>query len=196
MDGVAKCLLIAFSLASAGVSSAQTDAPADVSPALPDPAALEASGATVGEIVFDRQNVFDLGNPDENNALYRLANRWHIVTRESIVRNQLLFRTGDAFSARLLEESERVLRQNAFFYDASVEPVRFENGVVDIRVRTRDLWTLMPGLSVSRSGGENRTRISLSERNLLGRGVSLRFSYTDNVDRESASFSVFRSQPR
>ena len=49
----------------------------------------------------------------------------------------------------------------------------------------------MPGLSVSRSGGENRSRVSLSERNLLGRGISVRFSYTDDVDRESASFQFF-----
>ena len=158
---------------------------------MPKPAELEAAGAVIGEIIFDRQNVFDLSNPDENNALYRLANRWHIVTRESIVRNQLLFKPGDRLSARLLEESERLLRQNAYFYDARVEPIAYEDGVVDIRVRTRDLWTLMPGLSVSRSGGENRSRVSLSERNLLGRGVSVRFSYTDDVDRESASFQFF-----
>ena len=49
----------------------------------------------------------------------------------------------------------------------------------------------MPGFSVSRSGGENRTRVSLSERNLLGRGVSLSLSYRDNVDRESTSFEYY-----
>ena len=158
---------------------------------LPTPGELESAGAIIGEIIFDQQNVFDTTKPGENNALYRLANRWHIVTRDSAIRNQLLFQTGDAFSARLLEESERLLRQNAYFYDARVEPVRYENGIVDVRVWTRDLWTLMPGLSVSRSGGENRTRVSLSERNLLGRGVSLRLSYVDNVDRESLSFQYF-----
>ena len=188
---VANRFLLIFGLALAGASLAQTDTPPGDGTALPKPAELEAAGATVGEIVFDRQNVFDLTNPEENNALYRLANRWHIVTRESIVRNQLLFKPGDTFSARLLEESERLLRQNVYFYDARIEPVGYENGEVAIRVRTRDLWTLMPGLSVSRSGGENRSRVSLSERNLLGRGISVRFSYTDDVDRESASFQYF-----
>ena len=158
---------------------------------VPPPAELEAAGAIIGEIIYDRQNVFDPSKPGENNALYRLANRWHIVTRDSVIRNQLLFRPGDLYSKRLLEESERILRQNVYFYDAKIEPVRYENGIVDVRVRTRDLWTLMPGASISRSGGENRTRLSLSERNLLGRGVNLRFSYVDNVDRESMSFQYF-----
>lgn len=183
--------LIVFVLMMTGVTVAQTDTSAVSAQSLPKPAELEAAGALIGDIVYDRQNVFDLDNPKENNALYRLANRWHLVTRESVIRNQLLFGTGDPFSARLLEESERLLRQNVYFYDATIEPIRYEDDVVDIRVSTRDLWTLMPGLSVSRSGGKNRSRVSLSERNLLGRGVSLRFSYTDDVDRESASFQFF-----
>ena len=160
--------------------------------ALPKPEALEAAGAIIGEIEFDRQNVFDLNNPEENNALYRLANRWHIVTRESIIRNQLLFQTGDPVfepvtgGVRAPAASECLLSMTPGLSRSGTK-----NGVVDIRVRTRDLWTLMPGLSVSRSGGENRSRVSLSERNLLGRGISVRFSYTDDVDRESASFQFF-----
>ena len=158
---------------------------------LPSGKSLEAEAAIIGSITFDKQNVFDLTNPKENNALYRLANRWHIVTRDSVIRNQLLFVEGDVYSERLVRETERVLRQNAFFYDAKIEPIRYEDGVVDLRVWTRDLWTLMPGLSVSRSGGENRVRMSLSERNLLGRGTSVRLTYVDNVDREETSFQYF-----
>jgi hypothetical protein len=176
-------------LAVAAAVSAQDEA--SETPKLPTPAELEADGAIIGRIILDKQNVFDLSQPKENNALYRLANRWHIITRDSVIFSQLLFMEGDVFTARVIEESERVLRQNAFFYDAKIEPVAYADGVVDLRVWTRDLWTLMPGLSVSRSGGENRFRVSLSERNLLGRGVSVRLSYVDNVDRESTSLSYF-----
>src|SRR5210317_2255965 len=122
---------------------------AAVADELPSPAELEAIGAVVGEIVYEKANVFDTSNPKENNSLYRLANRWHVVTRDSVLRNQLLFRPGDKFEARLLEESERLLRQNSFLYDAKIEPLSYADGIVDIRVRTRDLWTLMPGFSVS-----------------------------------------------
>lgn len=158
---------------------------------LPSAEALEAMGAVVGEVTYDRQNVFDPTQPGENKSLFRLANRWHIVTRESVIRQQLLFRPGDKFSVRLIEESERLLRQNSYLYDVDIEPVRVENGIVDIHVRTRDLWTLMPGFSASRSGGENRTGVKISERNLLGRGMSLQLSYNDDVDRESTSFQFY-----
>lgn len=168
-----------------------SEAVAEAPSGLPSGKSLEADAAIIGSISFDKQNVFDLTNDKENNALYRLANRWHIVTRDSVIRNQLLFAEGDVYSERLVRETERVLRQNAFFYDAKIEPIRYENGVVDLRVWTRDLWTLMPGLSLSRSGGENRVRMSLSERNLLGRGTSVRLTYVDNVDREETSIQYF-----
>jgi outer membrane protein assembly factor BamA len=176
-------------LMAATIASAQTET--ETEPKIPSSAELEAAGAIIGDIILDKQNVFDLSQPKENNALYRLANRWHIVTRDSVIMNQLLFAVGDRFSARVIEESARLLRQNAFLYDVRIEPVRYADGVVDLRVWTRDLWTLMPGLSVSRSGGENRVRVSLSERNLLGRGVSMRLSFVDDVDRESTSLSYF-----
>lgn len=155
---------------------------------LPANAELEASGAVIGNIVVERANVFDTSQAGENKSIFRLANRWHIITREAVIREQLLFTTGEPFSARLLAESERLLRQNAYLYDAKIEAVRIDDGVVDIRVRSKDLWTLMPGLSVSRSGGENRSRVSVSERNLLGQGVSVGLSYRENVDRNSTSF--------
>jgi hemolysin activation/secretion protein len=108
-----------------------------------------------------------------------------------VIEQQLLFHSGDPFSQRLLEESERLLRQNNYLYDAKITPISYADGVVDIRVWTRDLWTLMPGLSVSRTGGENRTRIELSEQNLLGLGVKVRVTYTEDVDRDSTSFEYF-----
>lgn len=155
---------------------------------VPDGAVLESEGAVIGEIVLLKQNVFDLSNPKENNALYRLANSWHVVTRDSVIRQQLLFREGDPYVQRLIDESARILRERRYLYTAEVEPLRYENGVVDVAVRTRDLWTLMPGFSVSRKGGENKTRFSVSESNLLGRGSRLRFAYIDDVDREYTTF--------
>lgn len=163
------------------------EVPAD-SRKLPTPDELEADGAIIGNIIFDKQDVFDLSDPDEDKWLYRLANRWHIITRDSVVRQQLLFKPGDPFSQRLLEESERLLRRNSYLYDAKIRVVKYENGVADVLVWTRDLWTLMPGLSVSRSGGENRSRVSLSERNLVGTGITLKLAYTNDVDRSSTSF--------
>lgn len=170
---------------------AQTEAQSvatDIEGAIPSAAELEARGAIIGKIIFDKKNVFDTTQPGENKSLFRLANRLHIITRDSVIEQQLLFRPGDKYSKRLLEESERLLRRNSYFFDVKITPVRFANGVVDVRIWTRDLWTLTPGFSVSRSGGENRSRVSISERNLVGTGITLKLSYTDDVDRSSTSF--------
>ena len=168
---------------------AQTEAPsASKESEIPSAAELEAQGAIIGKIFFDKKNVFDTTQPGENKSLFRLANRLHIITRDSVIEQQLLFRPGDKYSKRLLEESARLLRRNSYLFDVRITPIRFENGVVDLNVWTRDLWTLMPGFSVSRSGGENRSRVSISERNLVGSGITLKLSYTDDVDRNSTSF--------
>lgn len=157
-------------------------------PEIPPASQLEAMGARIGKIVLLKENVFDPSQPEEDKWLYRLANSWHIVTRDSVIRQQLLFREGDPYSKRLLNESARLLRENAYLYTATVEPLRYEDGIVDVVVRTRDLWTLMPGASISRSGGENQWRVTLSEKNLLGRGMRVRLSHEEDVDRAATTF--------
>ncbi len=176
------------------VQAGDQDAIADETAAVPSAQELEATGAIIGRIIIEKQNVFNTSAPGENKSIFRLANRWHVVTRDRIIEQQLLFESGDLFSERLLQESERLLRQNSYLYDAKITPVRYEDGVVDVRVWTRDLWTLLPGFSVARSGGENRTRFELSESNFLGYGFKLRLSYAENVDRDTTSFQYFDNQ--
>ncbi len=155
---------------------------------LPDPDALERDGAVIGDIRFDRSNIFDLSNPAEDKWLYRWANRLHVVTREKVIRKQLLFRSGEPYSTREVEESARILRRNQYIYDAAIEPIAYEDGVVDLAVKTRDVWTLMPDVSVSRSGGENRSKLGIQESNLLGRGQFVSLSRNEDVDRTQRSF--------
>ena len=153
-----------------------------------DPALLEAEQVRIGNIVLEKQDIFDLSNPKENNALFRLANRLNIITRDETIKKQLLLEPGDLFSERLAAESGRILRSNRYFYDASVTPKNRRDGTVDLHVKTRDVWTLKPGLSYSRKGGETKTSISLEEINLFGRGQELGFSSTRDVDRDTSLF--------
>jgi outer membrane protein assembly factor BamA len=151
------------------------------------PADAIPEDAVIGSLVFERQDVFDLSNPKEDNWLYALANRWHFVTRESLIRRQILIEEGEPFSQRLVEESGRILRRNSFLFDAIVRPVAVDGNQVEVEVATRDVWTLVPDLSASRTGGENRTKFGIEETNLLGRGQLVRVARTDNVDRSSIS---------
>ena len=151
---------------------------------------LARRGARVGRIDIVVQNVFDTSDPDENGPMYRWANRVHVTTRESVVRNMLLFRAGDPFDPRLLAESARLLRARGFLVEAAVEPGTYhdETHTVDIRVVVRDGWSLSPEIKIGRNGGENELGLGVDESNLLGTGKSLTVSYSTDVDRDEVYF--------
>jgi len=163
---------------------------ASLADGLPDGETLQQDDAIIGEVTLDKSNVFDLTNPAENKWLYRMANRFHIVTRDKVIRKQLLFRSGDRYSSRIVDESERILRQNDYLFDADIKPVRYENGVVDLTVKTTDVWSLMPDIDFSRSGGENKTKIGIQDDNFLGRGQQINISHTEDIDRDSDRLEI------
>ncbi len=149
---------------------------------------LEAHEVRIGELILDKHDVFDTDQPRQRKSLFRLANRLHIDTRDATIRTQLLFHSGDLYSSRTLQETERLLRKNRYFYDAHIYPVNYRDGVVDIVISTRDVWTLSLGLSASRKGGTNRTKVELEENNLLGLGSKLSVFVSSDVDRDSTRF--------
>ncbi len=153
---------------------------------LPPDEALETGGAVIGEIRISVGDVFDPDDPEEDRRLFLLANKLHRNTRESVIRDQLLIHSGDRFSRRLLEESERLLRKNRYLYDAEIRAVRYDGNRVDLEVVTRDVWTLNVGANVGRSGGVSSTGFQLQDTNLLGTGKSLTLQQSSNVDRTSA----------
>jgi len=155
--------------------------PADV----PSDAALEAAGAVIGKVEIATRNIFDESDSRESNGLYRLANDLHIRTKHATIRAQLLFASGDKYLARKLAETERVLRLLPYVYDARIVPVHYADGKVDIKVITNDVWTLSPGLSISRSGGTNDSKVNLQDSNFLGWGKTLQVSRDSTVDRTS-----------
>jgi Omp85 superfamily domain len=155
--------------------------PADV----PSDRELEAAGAVIGKVDIDIRNIFDESDVRESNGLFRLANHLHIRTKRSTVKAQLLFASGDKYLARKLAETERVLRLLTYVYDAKVVPVRYADGKVDIKVITKDVWTLSPGISFGRAGGTNSTNFNLQDSNFLGWGKALQVSHGSTVDRTS-----------
>lgn len=153
--------------------------------ALPDEATLQAAGARIGEITIRSLQIFDLDDPRENKALYRAANRLHIRTRESVIRAYLLFDSGDPYSARVLQETERNLRDLRFLREPTVRATAYHDGVVDIEVVTHDVWTLQVGPSFGRSGGTNNSSFSFADQNFLGHGKTLILGVENDVDRSA-----------
>jgi len=161
------------------------DWPADI-PTGPE---LEAAGVVIGKVHIKASEIFDESVPGEDSWVYRTANRIHISTRPKVIKAQLLFSSGEPYRHRLVLETERILRANDYLYDAVVRPVAYDGRTVDLEVRTRDTWTLNPGINFSRQGGENSGSIELEEKNLLGNGQVLSFGWANNVDRESLNFN-------
>jgi len=169
----------------------------------PTRAAIEQSGATIRTITITVDNVFDPNNPDENKALYRWANKVHVLTREQVVADILLFQEGERFVARLLDESARALRGRGFISDATVDVGSYDPATnsVDVNVWVRDSWSLALDLSLNRTGGQTEWGIGLSDENLLGTGKTLEVGYESEIDRDQwllgyADGNVFGSRVR
>ena len=163
-------------------------------PGIPDDATLEREGARVGQVIIKVQDIFDTTRPEENARLFRLANRWHINTRESTVLDRLLVRSGDLYRESVVRESERLLRDTRYLYDATITPILYADGIVDLEVVTRDVWTLNPGVSFGRKGGKSTSGIEFEELNLFGRGTQVSVKQQNEVDRDIQSFRYIDNQ--
>ncbi|HEC04981.1 MAG TPA: hypothetical protein ENI84_02140 [Thiothrix sp.] len=143
------------------------------------------SNLRIGKITIETMDVFDPSNPKESTFLHRTANKIHIETQDSVISNQLLFSTGDAFLLRKIHETARLLQANRYIKDATVIPVERCGNLVNIAVTTRDVWTLTPGVSFGRTGGKSKSGFEIQEHNLLGYGKSLSLSYEKGTERNS-----------
>lgn len=152
-------------------------------PGVPDDAALEAAGAVVGTVTIRTLDIFDPSKPEEDFWLFRAANALHPTTRERVVRRQLLFREGEPYDPRKIAESERLLRDAGYLYDAWIRLAAWDGKRVDVEVVTRDVWTLTIGAGFGRTGGENKTRIGIEDSNLFGTGKEITVRRTEDVDR-------------
>ena len=177
------CSVLAAQVAIANVTAATTTG-------LPGFAELESAGAIIGQIRITPHNVFDLSRAEENNPVYRLANRLHVPTRADVIARVLLFKSGQRVSVQKIDETERLLRASSTRYDVEITPVAYKDGIVDIEVSTRDAWSLEFTGAYSRAGGSSKTAFGLKEKNLFGTGMSAGFSWVSNLDRKGTELEI------
>jgi hypothetical protein len=134
-----------------------------------DPGALERAGIVIDQIDIESKSIFEEADPEQNNAVYRLANRLHIQTREQTLRAQLLFTEQQIFSQRLIDESLRNLRTLRFLREPTAAVTCVADRLV-ITITSSDVWTLTPTLTFSRKGGANKSSVGIEDNNFLGRG--------------------------
>ena len=173
---------LASGVAAAGVAETDIAAP-DAAPApVPEP------GDRIGTIYFKISDIFDTSKPGENKALYRLANRLHIDTKEDALRSQLLFAEGDLYSQRVVDETARALRRLRYIREPRIRVVSRHDGLVDLEVSASDVWTLSPGISYGRKGGASHSSAEFEDFNLFGTGKRLSLGVKSDVDRTSKAF--------
>lgn len=148
----------------------------------------------VRDVYVEIRNIFDPNVPGENIWLFRMANRLHIKTRASVIRQELLMEPGTKSDSGQIDESERSLRALPFIKDASITQTPNADGTVDLTVRTQDSWTTQPQFNISSEGGQTTYSAGFEEINLLGYGKD--FSYFYRKDSEGISHLLGYSDPQ
>jgi hypothetical protein len=92
----------------------------------------------------------------------------HPVSRESVIRRQLLFAPGDTVDTLRVGETMRRLRGQRLFADAVIIATRCDStDGVALTVHTRDTWTLRP---TARLRTPSQLSFGVEDRNFLGSG--------------------------
>lgn len=154
------------------------------------PGAVE--GSPIARIDVDPHGIFDTLPGGRLAALFRLADRLHVRTRSSTIRNHLLVQPGEPWSEARARESERVLRGLGIFDVVRVEGRPSGDSAV-VQVWTRDAWTTSPDFSLERGGGQTFGSVQFSEHNLFGRAQQISVAYRE--DPTGISRSIEASDP-
>ena len=157
-------------------------------------AALEAQKATIGKIVVEVGDVFDLAKPEENIWIGRMADRLHASTHEAVIRRVLLFKEGDPVRTRRIYETERLLRALPFVKDAHILPVVQPDGTIVASVKVRDAWTTQVNAGFSSVGGQRSMNFGVDEKNFMGLGKSV--SFDTSKDHERSTWGITYSDPQ
>ena len=115
-------------------------------------------GTIIDSIVIEPRNIYNTTEPRYDRWVFRVANTLHYVTRQKVIRRELLFRKGDPFSLEIAEEIGRNLRTRLALNDAWVAPEVLPNGHLLVRVVTVDKWSLVGGVQVHAAARNRRAR--------------------------------------
>ena len=139
------------------------------------------AGKTVGEITIERQLPFDT----DGNWLERSGNKMHMLTRERVVRRDLLFKPGDKFDPQLAVRNKQLLRSRPYISDTEfiIVPDTLDTTRINLVIRTRDSWTISVDAGIHSQG---RTMAGLSDANIFGTGNTLKFK--TNFSRKDFSY--------
>ncbi|MDP4192366.1 MAG: hypothetical protein Q8858_12425 [Bacteroidota bacterium] len=104
------------------------------------------------------------------NWLQRAGNAVHLETKDWLIKDKLLFYEGSTLLPFDLQESERILRQSPYIYDARIVARGIKNNKdsVDVMVYVQDIWSITGGAAYH--PGDKEGNLSFKDINFLGLG--------------------------
>ena len=148
----------------------------------------DSTTAIVSSVQIHRENVFDKAESDS--WVFAAANKLHILTREHVVRRELLMPVGAPFDSTTAAETARNLRKLGIFRRVKVDSSSSGSGLVE-DVTTKDSWTTQVQASFKSSGDQVTWNAGIAEKNLLGLQIKASVKYTSDPDRSTTQFSAF-----
>ncbi len=147
-------------------------------------------GRIISDIEIVRRNVFDDRIRKNTPFYFRWGNALHIITKEGIISNELLFEVGDPLDSLRIIESQRNLRLRGFISEVFVAGKPNGSDSVDLTVTTVDYWTTKIALYAELDGGVHTLGAAASEINFLGNGQTLEIGGQTSSDEDSYSIFV------
>lgn len=126
----------------------------------------------INEIYLDKLNVFDSSQSDWFFAA-PLANSLHILTKDYIIEDELLFDKDDELDLDYINETERNLRLMKLFTSVKIETDTINDYLCDLIIKTQDRWSTTPNILFGSGGNQTNWGGKIEESNLIGTGTSV-----------------------
>jgi hypothetical protein len=139
----------------------------------------------IDKIEIVRKDIFDTTKVEDRHFLGSVVNGLHVLTREEVVRRELLFIEGDVLDETVLQESARNLRALGYLGDVTISSYAISETSAVVAVVTQDRWSIDVLPAYKQEGGATAQRYTLKDDNFLGGGHSLSLSYSYRTDRPS-----------
>lgn len=149
-------------------------------------------GKIIRNIIIETLDPFGYSVTNEKKVpkkkLENFGNAVHLKTKEITIRNLMLFKKNDKLDAKLLLESERLIRSQRYVREVTIVPVDIPNSKdsIDVKIRVLDSWTLIPTGSLSSS----ESNVKLTERNIFGFGHQISGNIKNRFDTKERAVYV------
>jgi len=149
---------------------------------------VACKGERISRIDIDASPPFRITGNNMWQRAGRFAARQHVTTKDAVIRRYLAMQLGDRCTELRRAESERILRAQPFFADATVLAYDDGQGGVTLSVSTVDEVSLILGLGIG--GGTPVHSLLLGEDNLLGSAIHTEAQWKKGTHRDAYGAKV------